>query len=122
MKAKERSDWMRLIEGGYDPKLALTSLSLPPSLADEAKFQKLISAAQATATARLRQRVLKLAITNEDLRSLERELERRELVADTGGVQRIERLVLSPPGGYCVHCHKPQGTVSARKTNGKATE
>ena len=121
MTAKERADWMRLIEGGYDPKLALTSLSLPPKLADEEKFQKAIQTAQATATARLRQKVLRLAITNEDLRSLEKELERREMIADSGGVQRLERLILSPTGGFCVHCHGPQGRASG-KTNGKAAE
>ena len=120
MKAAERAAWLKLISEGHDPKLAAEALKLPVSVASEDKFQPAIQAALSMATAKLRQRVLSLALGKEDLSALTKELERRELVADTGGVTRIERLILSPPGGYCVHCHQPQGM--ARKTNGKATE
>ena len=122
MKAAQRAAWLKLISEGHDPKLAATALGLPVSVADEDKFQKAIQAALSMATAKLREKVLHLAISNSDIRALEKELDRRELVADSGGVTRIERLVLSPPGGYCVHCHKPQGTVAARKTSAEATE
>ena len=122
MKAAQRAAWLKLISEGHDPKLAAEALKLPVSVASEDKFQPAIQAALSMATAKLRQRVLSLALGKEDLSALTKELERRELVvADGGGVTRIERLVLSPTGGFCLHCHQPQGRASG-KTNGKAAE
>ena len=94
MKAAERAAWLKLISEGHDPKLAAQALSLPVSVADESKFQKAIQAALAMATANLREKVLSLALGNSDIRALEKELERRELVADSGDVQRIESIII----------------------------
>ena len=131
MKAVERTAWLKLISEGHDPKLAATALSLPVSVADEPKFQKAIQAALAMATASLREEVFSLALDTKDIRSLERELERRELVADSGGVQRIERHVIfkceacghepnvNALGGQSRPLHTKRGTETP--TNGKAT-
>jgi hypothetical protein len=121
MKAAERAAWLKLISEGHDPKLAATALSLPVSVADEKKFQPSIRAALSMATAKLREKVLSLAINNEDIRALEKELERRELTADSGGVTRIERVILKG-GGVCVNCGRPPYAKHGKPTNGKAAE
>ncbi len=128
MKAAERAAWIKLISEGHDPKLAAIALGLPVSVADEPKFQKAVQAALAMATAKLREKVLALAIGNSDIRALEKEIERRELTADSGGVQRIVRVVIfkcekcgyepdvNASGGQSRPLHTKRGTETP--TNG----
>ena len=132
MKAAERAAWLKLISEGHDPKLAAQALSLPVSVADEPKFAKAVQAALAMATAKLREKVLSLAIDNSDIRALEKEIERRELQSDGGGITRIERVIIDtthcpkckhqlvePTGGQSRPLHTRRGTETP--TNGAAT-
>ena len=133
MTADDKAALIRLIESGHDPEAACASLNLPASTVIQPgpKLARGIQAALRVGTARLRSKVLELALAGDNVQALERQLDRREQAATAGkGLQLIERRVifkcekcghepeLSPKGEESRPLHSARSTTPS---NGAAT-
>ena len=122
MTAEDKAELLKLIESGHDPEAAAIAVGLPVSLVNSPKPQlkKALDAALRVGTARLRGKIMELALKGDNVQALERQLERREAVVDDTGIGCIERRIV-PGNGRCVHCHKPPFSPrNGKPTNGEA--
>lgn len=104
MNAATRKKLLKLIEAGHAPEGAADSLNLDISVVNEEELRSEIDNALRVGTARLRSKVMELALEGGDVRALQIMLERREAVetADTG-ITRIERVILNGRCRLCEH-------------------
>ena len=77
------------------------------------RFTDQIDEAVRAGSARLRGRLYTNALRDDDTKYLQDILDRRAQAGAEAPITEIRRIILSPPGGHCVHCGKAQG--SARK-------
>lgn len=110
------------INAGMDTDSACAELGIPITeiAAASKRLKELIGTAETAGSARLRGRLFKNALAGDDTRYLQDLLDRRAQVG-AKTITVIERRILSPPGGHCVHCGKAQGTPNpSKRTNGQA--
>jgi hypothetical protein len=104
---EDKAKLLKLIEACHTPEAACSALGLP--LSDVAKpgprLAAAIQAAESVGLARLKSKVMDLALEGNNVQALERELERREAkTLGTKGIERIERIVIFK----CERCgHEP---------------
>lgn len=99
MNAQDRVKLLKLISDGHDPEAAAVALGIDVSTVTQPgrKLKAAIKSALRVGTARLRSKVMELALSDGDIRALEKQLERREAqVADEPGLTRIERIIVAP--------------------------
>ena len=125
MTRDQRKALKELVSAGLDVEAAAAQLNLSMSEVRKSgkQFAKQLAEAYATGSARLRGRLLKAALSENDAKAISALLEQRAIsaAADTG-INRIERVIL-PGGGRCLNCGKPPGQKPAPsngKSNGEA--
>ena len=121
MTRDERKRLLKLVGRGLDIESGAAQLGLPMAYVKKAGkvYAKQLKTAFSVGSALLRARVIESAVVSDDFKTISAELERRELTEAAGiGITEIVRTVLSPTGGFCVHCGKAQG-LRHGKTNGK---
>ncbi len=109
---------IQLISDGHEPSAAAVALDMDVSVITKAgvKLRKAIDTAMSVGNARLKSKILELALEGGNVQALERQLERREaLTVDataTRAIGRIERIVIDnaicPSCGY-EHVSQPKG-------------
>ncbi len=111
------------INAGMDGDSACAELGIPASEITNASklFAARLDEAVRAGSARLRGRLFKNALRDDDTKYLQDLLDRRAQAGANQAITRIERVVID--GGYrCAHCGKPPGAAPKppKKTNGKA--
>ena len=105
MNATDKAKLLALVSSGHDPESAAIAVGADLSLVNKPKPQlkKALAAALRVARARLRGKIMELALEGNNVQALERQLERLEAKTDTGGLQRIERVIISAKCEACGH-------------------
>ncbi len=111
------------INAGMDSDSACAVLGIPASEITNAskRFAAQIDSAVRAGSARLRGRLFKNALRDDDTKYLQDLLDRRAQAGANQAITRIERVVID--GGYrCAHCGKPPGAAPKprKPTNGQA--
>ena len=124
MTPSQRKALLAYVSSGLDVEAAGAQLGLSMSAVRKvgAKLARQLDEAYATGSARLRGRLLKAALTENDLKVIQSLLEQRAISASEGeGVLKIERILVNPPCWKC-HAVQPLSTVGKprKPTNGQA--
>ena len=122
MTAAERAKLVHAVESGHPPESACAAMGIPVAALEKPHLAKLIKAAERIGIAKIRSKIIEIALEGDgDVRALERELERREIVHADVGITAIERRIIFK----CEACgHQPEVTPAAspKPGNGLAHE
>lgn len=123
MTPTQKKKLLTQIEAGMDSDSACAVLGIPASEITNAskRFAAQIDSAVRAGSARLRGRLFKNALRDDDTKYLQDLLDRRAQAGANQAITRIERVVID--GGYrCAHCGKPPGAAPTppKRTNGVA--
>jgi hypothetical protein len=102
---------LKLIAAGHDCEAAAHALGIDAAALSDPDLKKSIQEAHRVATARLKSKIMQLALDSDDARSLLQLLERREAMAVDDKVTGIERVIVD---AICAHCGRPTGPKVAR--------
>ena len=127
MTPSQRKQLLEHVASGLDVEAGAAQLGLSMSAVRKAgaTLAKQLDEAYATGSARLRGRLLKAALTENDLKVIQSLLEQRALSSADKPLEIIERIIINPPCWKCgaVQTLPSAGKPPARKpTNGKAAE
>ena len=105
MTPSQRKQLLESVSSGLDVEAAAAQIDLSMSDVRKAgpKLAKRLEEAYVTGSARLRGRLLKAALTENDLKVIQQLLEQRALVAAAQPLQRIVREIIDVPHP-CVKC------------------
>lgn len=107
MNAKRKAELLKLIRAGHDVEAAAVAVGASISEVSQPspKFKAEINAALSVGTARLRGKIMELALGDSDLRVLENLLAHREAqLGDKDAIHCVERTIID---AKCPHCGKP---------------
>ena len=111
MEAALREKIIKLVSSGHDSEAVLDNLGISAEALDDPELRAAIKEAHRIATARLRSKIMQLALDSDDSRSLLQLLERREAMVTDEPVTVVRMIVVDSP---CPHCGKFPGTKLAR--------
>ena len=123
MTPSQRKALLAHVASGLDVEAGAAQLGLSMSAVRKAgaKLARQLDEAYATGSARLRGRLLKAALTENDLKVIQSLLEQRAISAAEGeGVRKIERIIINPPCWKCGAVRPLLTAGTTRKPNGKA--
>ncbi len=105
MNDADQAEFLKLVRNGHDPEAAVVALDLDMSVLNDPELKPGIQEALRIGTARLRSKIMQLALDSNDVRALTQLLDRREAL-EVDGIARIERVIL---GGKCKACGHRSG-------------
>jgi len=121
MTLDQRKQLVQAVSSGLDIAAACAQLGI--SLKEVKKSGKLLSKqldeAYLTGTARLRGRLLKSALTDDNSKVIQDILEQRDLIVAAQPVEKIIRVIINPPCPQCGHIQPPPTPgLNKPKSNG----
>jgi len=112
MTRDQRKQLLEYVSSGLDVEAAAVQIGLSMREVRKAgvKYAQQLDEAYGTGSARLRGRLLKAALTTDDLKVIQNLLEQRAITEADKPLERIERIIINPP---CWKCHAVQPLPSA---------
>ncbi len=105
MTPSQRKQLLQFVSSGLDVEAGAAQIGLPMSAVRKAgaKLALQLEEAYATGSARLRGRLLKAALTENDLKVIQNLLEQRAISAADKPLESITRIIINPPCPKCGH-------------------